>query len=84
MGAMLEMMGRMLGKEPQESDQQGQPSDTPGTGNKEFASDKENDTISGDNSSEGTERTVPRGLENSKSRLPQEFQTLLDAYNRNS
>lgn len=84
MGAMLEMMERMLGKEPTPSEQPAQkPGSEAGEGGK-GESDLKNDTISGDTSSEGTERTVPRGTGNSELRLPQEFQPLLDAYNRNS
>ena len=89
MGAMLDMMERMMGREP--SDQEGeQPGE--GEGDKEGntagegktgESNTANENSSGKIGEEENVRIIPKGSAPSGADLPNEFRKLLDAYNRN-
>ncbi|MBK1835074.1 hypothetical protein [Roseibacillus ishigakijimensis] len=86
MGAMLDMMKRMMGKEP--GDQNGppqngeQPGQTGGEG-QTGESDRANERVEGEVEGATSERVIPKGSAPSGNGLPREFQKLLDAYNRN-
>ena len=86
MGAMLDMMERMMGKEPgdkgppQEGEQPSQEGDGGGsTGD----SDSANENKGGKVGDEDSVRVIPKGSAPSGQGLPNEFQKLIDAYNRN-
>ena len=88
MGAMLDMMERMMGKEPSEQGKQGEQEggEKPGEGSGGGStgdSDTENEDVNGSSNGQGEERTVPRGSGTTGQSLPSEFRKLLDAYNRN-
>lgn len=89
MGAMMDMMERMTGKEP--GDQQGppkeggdKPSDKGDGGGSTGDSDSANGQNDGNSSDLTSERVIPKGSAPSGRSLPNEFRKLLDAYNRNS
>lgn len=88
MGAMLDMMERMMGKEPGEQQSQPQeggeqPSDKGDGGGSTGDSDTSNEQVAGEIGSEATERIIPKGSAPAGRGLPNEFRKLLDAYNRN-
>jgi len=83
MGAMLQMMERMLGKDGQgqgkepgqkNGDQAGQG----GTGD----TNQENENITGDPNDATQKRTVPKTAGSTGQNLPAEFQKALEAYNQ--
>lgn len=83
MGAMLEMMERMMGKKP--GDQPGEkPGEQAGEGS-EGDSDKANEFDS-DSNNEGnsTTRRIPKSAGTAGSALPRELQKALDAFNKAS
>lgn len=89
MGAMMDMMERMTGKEP--GDQKGppkdggkNPSDKGDGGGSTGDSDSANGQNAGSTSEATEERVIPKGSAPSGTGLPNEFRKLLDAYNRNS
>lgn len=80
MGAMLEMMGQMMGKTPgenqdTESNQGGEGS----TGESDSANTNNKGVAKGD---KGVERRIPRAAGKSGTTLPPEFQKALDGYNK--
>jgi len=79
--AMLDMMQRMMGKEPGQT-----PAEMPEKGGpapKNGASDTVNDASSGNSSDQETEqRRVPKATGSAGSAMPPEFQKAMDAYNR--
>lgn len=81
--AMLDMMERMMGKEPGQGQKPGQkPGDQGGEGQTGDSS-KDNSEVNGttgDGSKE--ERTVPKGAGLAGKELPQEFRDALKAYNK--
>ncbi|GHC51901.1 hypothetical protein [Roseibacillus persicicus] len=87
MGAMLDMMERMMGKEP--GDQQGPPkegetpSDKGDGGGSTGDSDSSNQQQNGAGGENDEVRVIPKGSAPSGRGLPNEFRKLLDAYNRN-
>ena len=89
MGAMLDMMERMTGKEPGE--QEGAPKEggeQSGEGEKGGEgstgdSDTSNEQVDGAMGDKGAERIIPKGSAPAGRSLPTEFRKLLDAYNRN-
>lgn len=88
MGAMLDMMERMMGKEP--GQQQGppseggeQPSEQGEGGGATGESDTANEKLNGGADSGAPERVIPKGSASPGRSLPNEFRKLLDAYNRN-
>lgn len=86
MGAMLDMMQRMMGVEPgdqkpgQEGEKPGEQAGEGSTGD----SDAKNGANKGNSEGSGEERTIPKGSGLSGRDLPLEFRQLLDAYNKNS
>jgi hypothetical protein len=84
-GAMLEMMQRMMGKEPGQGQGQGQgnqPNDQGGQG-VEGDSDAANQSLAdGANEGRAEERTVPKGAGDAGKSLPREFNDALKGYNR--
>lgn len=80
MGAMLEMMGQMMGKEPgKDKDSKSNQGGEGSTGD----SDSANTENSGDaKGTKGEERRVPRAAGQSGTTLPPEFQKALDGYNK--
>lgn len=84
-GAMLDMMERMMGKEPgQQGKKPGEPTgEEGGPGNKMGESDTPNENISGDGTGNQAEvRRVPKAAGTAGRSLPEEFRKALDAYNR--
>ncbi len=85
-GAMMDMMERMMGKEPGQPGQQGQPqegqAEEGGTANKYGESDTPNADITGPGSEKQEERRVPKAAGTAGKSLPEEFGKVLDAYNR--
>jgi len=79
--AMLDMMQRMMGKEPGQT-----PAEMPDKGgptSKNGASETANDASSGTSSDQETEqRRVPKATGSAGSAMPPEFQKAMDAYNR--
>jgi hypothetical protein len=89
MGAMLDMMERMMGKEP--GQQKGppkeggsEPSQEGEGGGSTGDSDSANGSKQGDVDGLKTERVIPKGSAPAGRNLPNEFRKLLDAYNRNA
>lgn len=80
MGAMLQMMQRMMGKEPgqQKGQKPGQQSGQGITGD----SDAQNSNTKSGSQHPTGERRVPKSAGKAGSNLPPEFQKALDAYNR--
>ncbi|MBK1883806.1 hypothetical protein JIN85_15420 [Luteolibacter pohnpeiensis] len=84
-GAMMDMLERMMGQEPNQQGQPKdgqQPGDTPGTGNKYNESDAQNQASGGLSNQATEERRVPKASGKAGHTLPSEFQKALDAYNR--
>ena len=84
MGAMLDMMGQMMGKKPGEklgkdkdgkSEQGGEGS----TGDSDAANTESTGSVKG---KKAIERRIPRSAGKSGQTLPQEFQKALDGYNK--
>jgi len=80
MGAMLEMMGQMMGKKPGENqDKESTQGGEGSTGESDSANTDTNGIAKGD---KGVERRVPRTAGKSGNTLPPEFQKALDGYNK--
>lgn len=91
MGAMMDMMERMTGKNPGKQEGEGppkeggdQPSDKGDGGGSTGESDSKNENSSGKIGDEDSVRTIPKGSAPPGESLPNEFRKLLDAYNRNN
>ena len=84
-GAMMEMMERMMGRNPEgQSDQKGndgKTGDSAGEGNG-GRTDAEGETDAGVAGGKVEERRVPKAAGNGNQEIPTEFRKLLDAYNR--
>lgn len=88
MGAMLDMMERMMGRKPgEEKGPPGEGGDKPSQegdgGGSTGDSDSANEKNAGAMGENATERVIPKGNAPSGQELPNEFRKLLDAYNRN-
>lgn len=83
-GAMMDMMERMMGKEPgQQGQKPGEPGgEQGGTANKSGESDTPNEDITGDANEKMEKRKVPKAGGTAGKALPEEFRKALDAYNR--
>ena len=83
MGAMLDMMQRMMGKNPGqgEGDQQGKPGDQAGQG-QEGDSDSPSKDFADAGKGKKEARTIGKKAGKAGSYLPPEFQKALDAYNK--
>ena len=83
MGAMLDMMQRMMGKNPGEGqgEQQGQPGEQAGNG-QEGESDSPNKEFDDAGKGKKEARTIGKMAGKAGSHLPPEFQKALDAYNK--
>ena len=80
MGAMLDMMQRMMGKEP--GQQQGQkPGPEAGEG-QTGDSDSANQDLANAGDGNKSERRIPKSAGKAGANLPPEFQKALDAYNK--
>lgn len=78
MGAMLEMMEQMMGKNSQNNSQS-----TSGGQGASQSSDSVNEKNTGPvNSENPVQRRIPRATGKSGTKLPPEFQKTLDAYNQ--
>ena len=87
-GAMMDMMERMMGKEPGQKGQKGkgegegkEPGDQAGQGNGGL-SDAANETNGGNASADGESRRVPKASGTAGTDIPAEFRKAFDAYNR--
>lgn len=85
-GAMMDMMERMMGKEPKDS-QKGkgkgdQPKDGDGGGGVTGESDTANDGDGGQAGGASETRRVPKAAGTAGQDIPQEFRKAFDAYNR--
>lgn len=86
MGAMLDMMQRMMGREPQPGQGQ-QPGQNQGQGNQGGEgqtgdSDSANEDVAGNGKGTKTERRFEKAGGKVGAGLPTEFQKALDAYNK--
>ena len=82
MGAMLEMMGQMMGKKPgKDQDKKSNQGGEGSTGDSDSANTNNNGSAKG---KKGVERRVPRAAGKSGTTLPPEFQKALDGYNKAS
>jgi hypothetical protein len=83
-GAMMDMMERMMGKEPgQQGQKPGEPGgDQGGPANKFGESDTPNENITGNADEKFLARKVPKAAGTAGKALPEEFRKALDAYNR--
>lgn len=82
-GAMMDMMERMMGKEPGQGQKPGEPGgEEGGPGNKIGESDTPNENITGDANEKTEVRKVPKAAGTAGRALPEEFRKALDAYNR--
>ncbi|MDG2488111.1 MAG: hypothetical protein P8M65_10410 [Roseibacillus sp.] len=83
MGAMLDMMQRMMGKTPGQGqgEQKGQPGEQAGEG-QEGDSDSPNKEFTDAGKGKKEERTIGKKAGKSGSYLPPEFQKALDSYNK--
>ncbi len=83
--AMMDMMERMMGKQPGEGKGPGekgeQPGEQPGQG-MTGESDSANEASGGDTAGKVEPRTVPKASGTAGSSMPDEFRKALDAYNR--
>ncbi|MCX8237226.1 MAG: hypothetical protein OSB05_00275 [Akkermansiaceae bacterium] len=82
MGAMLDMMGQMMGKgkkEGKDSDSESQEGGEGNTGESDSANTKNNGASKDKTNGE---RRVPRSAGKSGTKLPAEFQKALDGYNK--
>jgi hypothetical protein len=84
-GAMMDMMERMMGKNPDgEAKKQGkggQSGDQPGEGSTGL-SDSANEAVTGANAEKTEARRIPKAAGNSGLAIPDEFREAFDAYNR--
>lgn len=85
-GAMMDMMERMMGKEPQDG-QKGKgkgdkPNDGEGGGGVTGGSDAANDGSAGQAGGASEARRVPKAAGTAGQDIPQEFRKAFDAYNR--
>ena len=83
-GAMMDMMGRMMGKGPGDK-----PGNMPGQGKGDKPgegstgdTDLANEAIDGANDGKNSERVIPKTAGKAGKNLPSEFQKALDAYNK--
>lgn len=83
MGAMLDMMQRMMGMEPGGDTPAEKPGENAGQGST-GESDTKNSANGTSSENNSEERTVPKGSGPSGRELPLEFRKLIDAYNKNS
>jgi len=82
-GAMMDMMERMMGKEPGQQGGKGEPGgDQGGPSNKFGESDTPNENITGETQEKFEVRKVPKAGGTAGRALPEEFRKALDAYNR--
>ena len=83
-GAMMDMMERMMGKEPGQAGQKpgDQQAEQGGTANKYGESDTPNENITGAVEDKNELRRVPKAAGTAGKSLPEEFGKALDAYNR--
>jgi len=83
MGAMLDMMQRMMGQTPGQGqgEQKGQAGDQAGQG-QEGESDSANKEFSDSGKGKKEERTIGKKAGKAGSHLPPEFQKALDSYNK--
>lgn len=80
MGAMLEMMGQMMGKKPgEDQDSKSNKGGEGSTGESDSANTENKGVAKGE---KGSERRVPRAAGESGTTLPPEFQKALDGYNK--
>lgn len=82
-GAMMEMMERMMGKNPQGQNpgEEGKAGDSGGQG-QTGGSDTANQAVNGNPDGAGQTRRVPKSSGTAGSSIPQEFRRAFDAYNR--
>lgn len=81
-GAMMDMLQRMLGIEPQPGQAPGQQAGDQGGEGMTGESDTANDNEDGNSGGKVTERRVPKGAGTAGRTLPAEFRAALKAYNR--
>jgi hypothetical protein len=86
-GAMMDMMERMMGKEPGEKGQKGKgqgegQGEGEQAGNKGGLSDAANETIEGSSAEKWETRRVPKASGTAGADIPAEFRKAFDAYNR--
>ena len=81
MGAMLDMMQRMMGQNPGQGQGKQQPGDQAGEG-QGGASDSPNKEFTDAGKGKKEERTIGKKAGKAGSHLPPEFQKALDAYNK--
>ena len=84
MGAMLEMMQRMMGQKPGEGKKPGQgqgAGDQAGQG-QEGESNAPNSPTGGNADGESGERKIPKSAGVAGAELPEEFRKAIDAYNQ--
>jgi len=80
MGAMLEMMGQMMGKKPgEDQDSKSNQGGEGSTGESDSANTENKGVAKGE---KGSERRVPRAAGKSVTTLPPEFQKARDGYNK--
>lgn len=84
-GAMMDMMERMMGKEPgegKEGEGKGKGTGEKGGKGQTGSSDTGNEAVNGDASGKSEIRRIPKASGNSNLELPEEFKKAFDAYNR--
>ena len=82
---MMDMMERMMGKQPGEGKAPGQGGEKPGDQAGQGAtgeSDTANEASAGDSAGKVEPRTVPKASGTAGGGMPDEFRNALDAYNR--
>jgi hypothetical protein len=83
-GAMMDMMERMMGKNPdgEGKGKNGKPKDDGGGGGMTGGSDTGNEAAGGETGGKTEQRRVPKAAGNAGQEIPSEFKKALDAYNR--
>lgn len=82
-GAMMDMMERMMGKQPQDGKpQKGEKPGDKGGGGVEGQSDTANEAAGGPAGGAGEARRVPKAAGAAGTEIPSEFKKAFDAYNR--
>ncbi len=82
-GAMMDMMERMMGKQPQDGKpQKGEKPGDKGGGGVEGQSDTANEAAGGPAGGAGEARRVPKAAGSAGTEIPSEFKKAFDAYNR--
>jgi hypothetical protein len=83
-GAMMDMMERMMGKNPdgEGKGKNGKPKDDGGGGGMTGESDTGNEAAGGETGGKTEQRRVPKAAGNAGQEIPSEFKKALDAYNR--